>query len=160
MGRRACIATWGWALVPGEGSADLAWWEAPVAAEGDPSKARSVPTRDGLTIDALPVRHGPVPALAFRVIAGGHTLVFVGDQNGSNPEFPGFARDADVLVMHHAIPERSDPVARRLHARPHEIGADSPTGGSCASPRPATVGCRLSPTAFPRPLQNDDPIAS
>ena len=73
-------------------------------------------------LDALAVPHGIVPSLAYRVRAGGHTIVFGSDQNGSNPAFVDFARGADLLVMHMPIPEDADRIAKRLHATPSQIG--------------------------------------
>ncbi len=87
-------------------------------------------TGDGLAIDALQVPHGIVPAVAFRVRAGDKTLVFASDQNGSRPNFAEFARDADVLVMHMAIPEDAEGVARRLHAPPSLIGRIAAEAGA------------------------------
>ena len=49
-------------------------------------------------------------------------MVFGGDQTGTNPAFTGFARNADLLIMHMAIPDNADPVARELHATPRAIG--------------------------------------
>jgi len=74
------------------------------------------------TLDVLAVPHGIVPSLAYRVRAGGRTLVFGSDQNGSNPAFIDFARGADLLVMHMPIPEDADRIAKRLHATPSQIG--------------------------------------
>lgn len=79
-------------------------------------------TSDDLTIDALQVPHGIVPAVAFRVRAGDTTWVFSSDQNGSDPAFTEFAKGATVLVMHFVIPEGAEGVARRLHAPPSVIG--------------------------------------
>jgi ribonuclease BN (tRNA processing enzyme) len=106
----------GWALQPGTSSADLELLEVPLD-----RAVHSVLKSDDLEVEAVSVEHGPVPALAYRVRAGGRTFVFSGDQNGNNPHFIDFAGDADVLVMHHAIPEKADPVAALLHARPSEI---------------------------------------
>lgn len=74
-----------------------------------------------LQISALPVPHGIVPALAFRVRIGEVVIVFAGDQNGSDPRFIAFARDATVLVMHMPIPQGAGGPARRLHAPPSVI---------------------------------------
>lgn len=74
-----------------------------------------------LTIDAMHVPHGIVPALAFRVRAGGTTIVFSGDQNLSGPAFLPFARNADVLVLHMALPEGATS-GTQLHAVPSRIG--------------------------------------
>ncbi|WP_405230200.1 MBL fold metallo-hydrolase [Lentisalinibacter sediminis] len=77
---------------------------------------------DSLVIDAMHVPHGIVPALAFRVRIGEMSIVFAGDQNGAKDAFVDFARKADLLVMHMAIPEGVGGPASRLHATPREIG--------------------------------------
>jgi ribonuclease BN (tRNA processing enzyme) len=73
-------------------------------------------------ITAVPVHHGPVPALAWRVVVGGKTLVFSGDMNNANDTLVALANQADVLVAHHAIPEEAGGVARDLHMPPSVIG--------------------------------------
>ena len=85
---------------------------------------------DDLAVEAMRVPHGVVPAVAFRVNAGGHTVVFATDQNGSNPAFIDFARDASVLVMHLVIPESAAGVASRLHARPSVVGEVAARAGA------------------------------
>jgi ribonuclease BN (tRNA processing enzyme) len=70
----------------------------------------------------MQVPHGIVPAVAFRVRAGDTTLVFASDQNGSDPAFTEFAKDASILVMHMVVPEDVSGVGRRLHAPPSVIG--------------------------------------
>lgn len=74
-----------------------------------------------LRADAAPVAHGELPALAWRLQAGGKTLVFSGDTNGEG----GLARlaaGADLLVAHHAVPEGASGVERHLHMPPSVIG--------------------------------------
>jgi ribonuclease BN (tRNA processing enzyme) len=73
-------------------------------------------------VDAMHVPHGIVPALAFRLRAADRVIVFATDQNGGNPGFADFARNADLLVMHMAIPQDAGEAARRLHATPDQIG--------------------------------------
>ncbi|MBQ3301386.1 MAG: MBL fold metallo-hydrolase [Eggerthellaceae bacterium] len=75
-----------------------------------------------LTVTAVSVPHGPVPALAYRVDVRGMHLVFSGDQNGSADSFWRLATNADLLIMAHAVPEDADPVARKVHATPSAIG--------------------------------------
>jgi ribonuclease BN (tRNA processing enzyme) len=75
-----------------------------------------------LHIESIYVPHGIVPALGFRVRAGSASIVFASDQNGSDQSFVDFARDADALVMHMAVPENISGVGRRLHAPPSVIG--------------------------------------
>ncbi len=75
-----------------------------------------------IRITALGVPHGIVPALAYRVTLGPHSLVFASDQNGNDEAFVEFARGADVLVMHMVVPEGVTGVGRKLHAPPSRIG--------------------------------------
>ncbi|HKJ20538.1 MAG TPA: MBL fold metallo-hydrolase, partial [Woeseiaceae bacterium] len=79
-------------------------------------------TSEDLSIDAMRVPHGIVPAAAFRVRTGNQTFVFATDQNGADPAFVEFAKGADVLVMHMVVPENVEGVGRRLHAPPSVIG--------------------------------------
>ncbi len=72
---------------------------------------------------AVPVGHGSVPALAWRIEAGGKRIVFSGDTNGVGAGLTALARDADIFIAHHAVPEDSgDAVALRLHMPPSAIG--------------------------------------
>lgn len=73
-------------------------------------------------ITAVPVHHGPIPTLAYRVELSGHRIVFSGDMNNDNNTLVGLAAGADLLVAHHAIPEHADRVARNLHMPPSVIG--------------------------------------
>ncbi len=71
---------------------------------------------------AAPVHHGPIPALAWRVEIGGKLIVFSGDMNNDNNTLATLAKQADLLVAHHAVPEGIKGVARNLHMPPSVIG--------------------------------------
>lgn len=73
-------------------------------------------------LTAVPVNHGPIPALAWRVEISGRSLVFSGDMSNQNDTLAGLAKQADILVAHHAIPEQAGAIARRLHMPPSVIG--------------------------------------
>ena len=88
--------------------------------EGEPKTAFS---NDKFKITAIGVKHGPVPALGYVVEVRGKHIAFSGDQNGDNPAFAKLIKDADILIMDHAVPEAADEVGGKLHARPSEIGA-------------------------------------
>lgn len=75
-----------------------------------------------LALAAVPVHHGPLPALAWRVRAAGAVIAFSGDMSGRNGTLPTLAREADILVAHHAIPEGAGDSARALHMPPSVIG--------------------------------------
>jgi ribonuclease BN (tRNA processing enzyme) len=67
------------------------------------TEATTVYDKGGIKVTAMGIPHGNLPTLAYRVETGGKTVVFSSDQNGTNPRFPEFAKNADVLVMHLAI---------------------------------------------------------
>jgi len=57
----------------------------------------------GIKVTALGIPHGNLPTLAYRVETQGKSIVFSSDQNGTNPRFPEFAKNANLLIMHLAI---------------------------------------------------------
>ena len=73
-------------------------------------------------ISAIPVDHGPIPSIAWRVDINGKSLVFSGDMSNKKNVLWRLAKQADVLVAHHAIAEKANPIARNLHMPPSEIG--------------------------------------
>jgi len=75
-----------------------------------------------LTLSAIPVHHGPIPALALRVDIDGYSITFSGDMNGSQHTLATLAKDSDILLAHNAIPETMTGVARQLHMTPSVIG--------------------------------------
>lgn len=95
-----------------------------------------------IKLAAVPVHHGPVPALAYRVEIGGFKLVFTGDFNNRNNLVPAFAKNADALIIHHAIPESARGAARELHVLPSQIGRIA----SQANPRILVLGHRMNRT--------------
>jgi len=84
--------------------------------ETEPS---SVLDRQAVTVTALGIPHGNIPALAYRVQVGDVAIVFSTDQNGTSPAFTQFALDADALVMHLAIAAGAE---SPLHAAPAVVG--------------------------------------
>jgi ribonuclease BN (tRNA processing enzyme) len=74
---------------------------------------------EDLKVSALGVPHN-APALAFRVEVENVSVVFGSDQIGTNPNFPEFARDASLLVMHLTNSESSAP--NPIHALPSVVG--------------------------------------
>jgi ribonuclease BN (tRNA processing enzyme) len=94
----------------------------PVTIDASLREPRLVLSDASLRVSATGVTHGPVPALAYRVEIGSEVVVFGGDQNGDDPSFVDFARGADLLVMHHAVPEHTGRIAANLHALPSELG--------------------------------------
>jgi len=76
--------------------------------------------RDGISVTAFHIPHANMPTLAYRVETRGVTVVFSSDQNGTDPKFVDFAKGANALVMHLAIPPGAPPSP--LHAAPATVG--------------------------------------
>lgn len=78
----------------------------------------------GLRVSAIAVDHADVPALAFRIDAGGHSIVISGDLGTRSDAMVAFARDADVLVYDAAVldPPAAPPILYELHTSPTRIG--------------------------------------
>lgn len=93
--------------------------------------AEPVRVLDGeITVDALPVPHGIVPALGFRVTTADTSIVFGSDQNGSSEAFTEFASSATALVMHLPVPEDATGTALQLHARPSRVASIADGAGA------------------------------
>ena len=75
-----------------------------------------------LRVSAVKVLHGQVPALAWRVEAGGKVIVFSGDTNGEGKGLVRLAANADIFIAHNAVPEGATGVERSLHMPPSVIG--------------------------------------
>ncbi len=86
------------------------------------NSVKQIQLTDAISLSAVPVHHGPIPALAWRIDAGGCAVTFSGDFNNSLRSVPVLAKNSDILVAHHAIPEGAQGIARNLHAPPSEIG--------------------------------------
>jgi ribonuclease BN (tRNA processing enzyme) len=76
--------------------------------------------QDGMTVTAFGIPHANIPALAYRVQTRDLSIVFSTDQNGTNPKFVDFAKNANLLVMHLAIAAGAPPSP--LHASPAVVG--------------------------------------
>lgn len=77
---------------------------------------------DSMHLSAVPVYHGPIPALAWRVELADCVLSFSGDMNNDYDTLSRLAVSSDILVAHNAIPESQTGAGRRLHMPPSEIG--------------------------------------
>jgi len=73
----------------------------------------------GLKVTALGIPHANMPTVAYRVDTQGGSIVFSSDQNGTNPKFVEFAKNADLLIMHLAIAAGT---TNPLHAAPAVVG--------------------------------------
>lgn len=79
--------------------------------------------RDGeISISAVSVHHGPIPALAYRVNVGKKSITFSGDMNGDYQTLDKLGYKTDIMVMHNAVPRNLRGVASKLHMSPLVIG--------------------------------------
>jgi ribonuclease BN (tRNA processing enzyme) len=83
-----------------------------------PGPATIVADKD-FRVSALSIPHG-MPTVAYRVETAGVSVVFSSDQNGTNEQFPEFARDANLLIMHLAI--GAGVTFPPIHASPEVVG--------------------------------------
>lgn len=77
---------------------------------------------ENIALAAIPVHHGGVPTLAWRVKARGSTLVFAGGFSNRKDVVADFAKDADALIVHHAIQEDARGEVRERFAIPSLLG--------------------------------------
>ncbi|MCY4657595.1 MAG: hypothetical protein OXC80_12380 [Gammaproteobacteria bacterium] len=89
-------------------------------------------------LHSIPVNHGEVPTVAWRIDVGGHALVFANDFNNQKDVVADFAEDADVLVFSHQIPEGVVGEVREKFVSPSQIGRIA----ARADPRFIVLGSR------------------
>lgn len=77
---------------------------------------------DSLTIRATGVAHAIVPAIGYVLETDNKKIAIPGDTSADIEQFIELAQNADILVLHLAIPESATGAANRLHARPSEMG--------------------------------------
>ncbi len=101
----------------------------PVELAAEPGERTVVLSDPRLHVEAIGVRHGPVPAVAYRVSTGGRHVVFSGDHDGRTEGFWGLARGADLLIANMAVPQGARGPALDLHAAPARIGRGAASAG-------------------------------
>ncbi|MFK7794307.1 MAG: MBL fold metallo-hydrolase [Gammaproteobacteria bacterium] len=75
-----------------------------------------------IKLTAVPVHHGPLAAVAWRVDLVGCAITFSGDMSNRFNSLTGLAMDSDILVAHNAVPEVANRFAHNLHMPPSVIG--------------------------------------
>ena len=88
----------------------------------DTRKVKTIYKKGAITITAVSVHHGPIPAIAYRVNIGNKSITFSGDMNGDYHTLETLAQGTDILVAHNAVPKGSTSVAAQLHMTPNTIG--------------------------------------
>jgi len=67
------------------------------------------------------VNHAIVPALALKIEVDGKSIVISGDTSNKEKHLEAIAKDANLFIAHHAIPQHSGKFAKRLHMTPSTI---------------------------------------
>lgn len=101
----------------------------PMVLDVENHKIQPAFSNERVTVTAIAVHHGALPALAWRIELGGKSIVFSGDMNGDFETLPLLAKDAGILVAHNAVPEDARGVERFLHMPPSVIGAIAAKAG-------------------------------
>jgi len=83
----------------------------------------------GISIHAVGVPHGMMPAVAFRIECGEESVVFSGDISGSTEALIELAKNCSMLIHDCALPERDVPHGK-LHAKPSAIGQTAEQSGA------------------------------
>ena len=75
-----------------------------------------------ITLSTIPVMHGLLPSLAWRVDIEGKSITISGDMNGRTDHLSQLADNTDILVAHTAINEQTKGAGSFLHMKPSKIG--------------------------------------
>ncbi len=90
---------------------------------------------DGLSVSAIAVNHGPVPALAYRIDYKGRSVVYSGDTNSKTDNLANLAKGTDLLIYDTAIMDdkpngAKDKVFYALHTTPTRMGQVAAKAGA------------------------------
>lgn len=88
----------------------------------EPLEVSNYSLTDDISLQAIPVNHGPIAATGWRVNLAGCSISFSGDMSNIYNSFTTLAQGSDIIVAHNAIPKGATGVAARLHMQPADIG--------------------------------------
>ncbi|WP_231990516.1 MBL fold metallo-hydrolase [Neisseria zoodegmatis] len=104
----------------------------PIAVNADKKQPKLFETKlGGFTLKAIPVEHGLLPSLGWRIEKNGCSVTMSGDTSNIGKTLDVLAKNTDVFIAHNAVPETArDKIALKLHMTPSEIGRIAQTTGS------------------------------
>jgi len=73
------------------------------------------------TLELINTHHGYVPALDLAILVDGKKIVISGDTNDRDKHLELLAKNADLFIAHHAVPEHTNKFAKKLHMTPSII---------------------------------------
>ena len=88
----------------------------------DNERIHTIDDLPDITLSAIPVMHGLLPALAWRIDVNGKSITFSGDMNGRTDHLTRLADKTDILIAHTAISEQTKGAGSFLHMKPSKIG--------------------------------------
>jgi len=83
---------------------------------------KTIYKKGNISVQAITVHHGPIPALTYRVTVGSKSITFSGDMNGDYHTLEKLAVGTDIHVAHNAVPKGAKGVGANLHMTPVTIG--------------------------------------
>jgi len=93
-------------------------------------KEKVIYQKGDISIKAVSVHHGPIPAIAYRVDIGKKSITFSGDMNGDYHTLEKLAKYTNILVAHNAVPKSTKGIAAKLHMTPYTIGQIAKISGT------------------------------
>ena len=107
-----------------EGASKFAYTATDLSSNWKAGIIESVFEDDDLTITAVAVNHGPVPAVGFRIDYKGNSIVYSGDTSSITDNMIELSRDADLLIYDTAITNDLplNSLFHLLHTSPTRIG--------------------------------------
>ncbi|MDO1509902.1 MULTISPECIES: MBL fold metallo-hydrolase [unclassified Neisseria] len=104
----------------------------PIAVNADKKQPKLFETKlGGFTLKAIPVEHGLLPSLGWRIEKNGCSVTVSGDTSNIGKTLDVLAKNTDIFIAHNAVPESaSDKIALKLHMMPSEIGRIAQITGS------------------------------
>jgi len=85
--------------------------------------SEKLPGLGALKVTAMAVKHGPVPAVAYRIDYKGKSIVYSGDTNSECGNMVMLAKGADLLIYDTAIMDTHlNSVMLQLHTTPSRMG--------------------------------------
>lgn len=75
-----------------------------------------------IKVSTVGVHHGIMPALAYTFEVYGKKIVFSGDTSANTSNLISLAKNADYLIVSHAVAQNAGRYAKHLHMTPKRIG--------------------------------------
>lgn len=109
-------------FVPAINAGTFAYMAHNISANTDDPMSTIIDAPDGLVVKAIAVKHGPVPAVAYRIEYKGQSVVYSGDTTSITDNMIHLADNADLLIYDTAILDDTGAPFINLHTTPMRMG--------------------------------------